>query len=169
MVGEHFQVGGGRQEGATLLALLIMLAVLMVWLGLVLQVWHTVMLREKEKELLFIGHQYRNAIGAFYRSSGNRFPTSLMEMTGGTKTTLTSATLRKVYNDPITGKKEWGFVLGKDSRLIGVYSLSQQRPLKQTGFSSEDNQFEKAEKYADWKFIYVPPLGFGLDHAPRPN
>ncbi len=162
------KIAGKSQYGATLIGLLIMLAVLMVWLGLALQVWHTVMLREKERELLSIGHEYRNAIAAFYKISGNRFPVSLMEMTGGNEPSVATRTLRKIYTDPISGKKDWGLVLGKDSRVIGVYSLSQNIPLKKTGFSAEDDKFDNADKYADWKFIYVPPLAIGWDHAPKP-
>lgn len=173
MVGRHFNMGHrSNQTGFTLIGILIGVAVLMVGLGMVVQVWHMVMLRQKEQELLFVGHQYRSALANFYRNAGYRFPVSLEEMTGEVNSApLAARGLRRIYIDPMTGKKNWGLVRGPDSHIIGVYSLALGKPIKQAGFIDQDILFEKSEKYADWKFIYLPPLvppGVNWDHAPKP-
>ena len=51
-----------RHAGFTYVGLLIAVAVLGVGLAAVGQVWSTAAAREKERELLFVGNQYRAAI-----------------------------------------------------------------------------------------------------------
>src|SRR5207253_1207418 len=38
----------------------------------------------------------------------------------------------------------------------GVYSLSEDKPLKVAGFKLRDASLEGAQKYSDWKFTYSP-------------
>jgi hypothetical protein len=65
--------------------------------------------------------------------------------------------LRRVYPDPITGKDEWGLVKSADGGFAGVYSLSEEAPLKTAGFALRDASFEGKARYADWQFTYAPP------------
>jgi hypothetical protein len=64
--------------------------------------------------------------------------------------------LRKAYNDPVTGKSEWGIVKAPDGGIMGVYSSSDDKPWKTSGFSILYKEFERTEKYSDWKFVYTP-------------
>jgi len=144
-----------KNQGFTYIGVLIIVAVMMMVLGAASQVWHTVMQREKEQELLFIGHQFRAAIGNYFRQSGGRFPSSLEVLLessdlGANKIRF----IRKLYIDPMTGDSKWGLVTGIDEKIIGVYSLSDEKPYKITGFIDADADLENAEKYSDWKFIY---------------
>jgi type II secretory pathway pseudopilin PulG len=171
-----------EQGGFTLIGLLITMAVLTISLGVVAQVWHTVMIREKEVELLFIGDQFRNAIRLYYVSTGGQLPTSLIEMTGedagqapadnalnlSTKPAGFLKTLRKVYKDPITDSLNWGVVRNGTGKVVGVYSQSKAMPLKQDGFKDQDMQFARAEQYSDWRFIFIP-YAIGVTHNPKPN
>jgi hypothetical protein len=39
---------------------------------------------------------------------------------------------------------------------MGVFSQSEDKPIKTAGFALVNRDFEGAEKYADWKFVYNP-------------
>jgi hypothetical protein len=56
----------------------------------------------------------------------------------------------------MTGKSEWGLVKGPDGGIGGVYSLSEDKPLKIAGFKLRDASLEGAQKYSDWKFSFSP-------------
>ena len=69
--------GGPSQGGFTYLALLIAVALIGIGLVAASEVWSQSRQREKEQELLFIGEQFRQAIGMYYeRTPGavRRYP-----------------------------------------------------------------------------------------------
>jgi hypothetical protein len=39
--------------------------------------------------------------------------------------------------------------------IFGVYSLSEESPIKRSNFRPNESGFEGKEKYSDWKFIYL--------------
>jgi hypothetical protein len=62
--------------------------------------------------------------------------------------------LRKIFVDPMTGKAEWGVIwLGDKIGVLGVYSLSNARPLKVANFDIRFLNMENREKISDWKFL----------------
>ncbi len=135
-------------------------------------VWHTQVRREKERELLFVGDQFRRAIGQYFeRSPGGdkRFPHSLDDLLLDKRYPATQRYLRRVYPDPITGKAEWGFVKGPEDRIVGVYSLSEDAPLKRAGFPANYEDFEGKERYHDWRFVYAPPAPPEQPQKPQPS
>lgn len=149
-----------RARGFTYLAVLFIVAILMGGLALVGEVWETSARREKEAELLFIGNQYRRAIGLYYDSTPGgvkRYPRTLEDLVKDPRQPATQRHLRKFYPDPVTGKNEWGFVKAPDGGILGVHSLSEQPPVKIGGFRVRDAGLEGAQKYADWKFIHTQP------------
>ena len=149
-----------RQAGFTYVGLLIAVAVLGVGLAATGQVWRTAAAREKERELLFIGNQYRTAIANYYAGTPAgqiRYPRSLENLLEDHRMPVVRRYLRRVYPDPITGNDKWGIVPASDGGIAGVFSLSEQRPLKIAGFTAADAKFEDAERYSDWKFAYAPP------------
>ena len=151
-----------QQRAFTYIGVLVILAVMMMALGAASEIWHSVMQREKEQELLFIGHQFRTAIGKYYAQSGNRYPPNLEALLEsndlGIKDTAVKKQrfLRKLYQDPMTNESNWGLVAGPDKRVQGIYSLSEEKPFKTTGFINADADLELAKKYSDWKFVYKP-------------
>ena len=151
-----------QQQGFTYIGVLVIMAVMMMALGAASEIWHSVMQREKEQELLFIGHQFRAAIGKYYAQSGNRYPANLEVLLESNDLGVTGAGakksrfLRKLYQDPMTNESNWGLVVGPDKRVQGIYSLSEEKPFKTTGFINADADLELAKKYSDWKFVYVP-------------
>ena len=147
-----------RARGFTYLTALFVVAILAGGLALAGTVWEQAAAREREAELLFIGHQYRRAIGLYYNStpgSVKRYPQSLEDLLKDPRQPATQRYLRRLYPDPLGGK-EWGVVKGSDGGIAGVYSLSEAAPIKVAGFKVRDAAFEGAQKYADWKFMHTP-------------
>ena len=146
-----------RQAGFTYLAALFAVAILGGGLALAGEVWETSAKREKEAELLFAGNQYRKAIERYFLSGQQQYPRALEDLLKDPRRPGTVRYLRKLYPDPLTGK-EWGLVKAPDGGILGVHSLSQERPLKAAGFRLRDAAFEGAQKYSDWKFVHALPV-----------
>lgn len=147
-----------RERGFTYLGLLVIVAVLGVVLAGAGQVWHVAMKRDKEQELLFVGSQFREAIKRYYENSpalSRRYPSTLEELLSDPRYPSTQRYLRKIYADPVSGNVSWGVVKGPSGEILGVYSLSEDEPIKKSNFSSSDKGFEGRMKYTDWKFMYV--------------
>jgi type II secretory pathway pseudopilin PulG len=149
-----------KQAGFTYLALLIAVAVGGSVLAAVGELTSHAQEREKEAELLFAGHQYRQAIAAFYeRSPGGAkvYPQKLEDLLEDKRYPMAQRYLRKLYADPVTGKAGWGLMEAPGGGIMGVYSLAELKPVKSGGFSREDETFADAASYADWKFFYTAP------------
>jgi type II secretory pathway pseudopilin PulG len=148
-----------KQRGFTYLGLLFFLAIAGLALASVGVVWHTANRQEKERELLFVGGQFRSAILQYHASSpgARRYPAQLEELLQDNRYPNVRRYLRRMYRDPLTGNAEWGLVKAPDGGILGVYSLAPGRPLKSAGFSAGEAGFEDAESYADWRFVAVVP------------
>ena len=48
-----------------------------------------------------------------------------------------------------------------DKRIVGVYSLSEKKPIKKDKFPERYAKFSEAATYRDWKFVYKPGDGGG--------
>jgi type II secretory pathway pseudopilin PulG len=145
-----------RQSGFVYIALLIGLAIIGVGLGATSEVWTQSRQREKEQELLYVGNQFRQAITRFYLLSppaARRFPLTLEELLEDVRTPdKPQRFLRQLYADPITRSTQWGEVRLPSGQLVGVYSLSNDAPIKVAGFALQDKDFAEKERYADWVF-----------------
>lgn len=146
-------------SGFTYIGVLLLVAIA----GLVLAAAGTnasmAMKREQEKELLFIGGQFRDAIRSYYRSTpgvAKRFPPNLEVLLHDARSVVPRRHLRKMYIDPVTHSVDWGLVRGPGGAIVGVFSKSQARPLKQARFRAEDQGFDGAATYADWQFVVAP-------------
>jgi len=109
---------------------------------------------EKEKELLFIGGQFRKAINSYYESSPSGakiYPASLEDLLLDRRYPNIKRHLRKLYLDPVTGTPEWGLVK-QQGRIVGIYSLSTSEPIKVAGFGADDQSFKGAASYRNWIF-----------------
>lgn len=156
-----------RARGFTYLTVLFVVAMLGGGLALVGELWHTAAQREKEAQLLFVGDQYRRAIGQYYLSGPQRqYPRSLTDLLKDPRRPSTERYLRRLYPDPITGKDEWGLVKAPDGGILGVYSLSDDAPFKSANFRVRDAAFEGKSKYSDWKFAFAPAAQGAA--APKP-
>lgn len=114
--------------------------------------------REREKELLFVGEQFRQAIGSYYESTPEpikQYPTKLEDLLLDNRLPNVKHHIRKIYKDPITNDSNWGLEM-QQSQIIGIYSLSEVKPIKKKGFPVLYEKFSDFSKYSDWKFIYSP-------------
>lgn len=146
-----------RARGFTYLAVLFAVAILAGGLALTGELWSTSAAREKEAELLFAGHQYRQAIARYYLSGPQRqYPRALDDLLRDPRRPGAERYLRKLYPDPVTGRGEWGLVKAPDGGIQGVYSLSQERPFRVSRFKPRDRELEGAASYTDWKFVFAP-------------
>lgn len=154
-----------RERGFTYLAILFAIAMMSTVMGVSLEVWHTAQVREKERELLFVGAQFRLAIGRYYLATPGRdkqYPPSLDDLLEDPRLPGVQRYLRRIYRDPVTGLAEWGIVRGARGEVVGVHSLSEAKPVKAANFAPEEADFADAKQYADWLFVYRPgPLPAG--------
>jgi len=150
--------GKHAADGFTYIGILIAVAILGVSLAATGEIWHTTGQRDREHQLLYVGDQFRQAIGRYANSGNHQYPASLADLLRDPRQPGTVRYIRKIYYDPITGTQDWGLVKNDNGQIIGVYSRSTQRPIKQSNFSEEDQDFEGKEAYTDWTFTYSPNL-----------
>ncbi len=144
------------QSGLAYLALLIAIAVMGVALGLTGSFWHTVQQRAKERELLFVGLQYRRAIENYYVNSpgAKTYPPNLEALLRDIRYPGTVRYLRRPYRDPLTNSDKWGLVPAPTGGIMGIYSLAEGEPIKQTDFPAELGWLSGKATYAQWQFVY---------------
>ena len=161
VIGKEVAHASRRESGYTYLAVVFLVAIMGVMLAAGAQVWQQAAQREKERELLFIGNEFRKAIGQYYQrppmGQVKKFPDTLDDLLKDKRQPTTQRYLRKVYRDPFTGNTEWGLLRVAGSGIAGVYSLSEAAPLKSSNFRLADVAFEGAVKYSDWQFVYAGP------------
>ncbi len=162
----NLQFNFGKSKGLTLLVLLVSLSVMEILLLISYIPWRTAIRRELEKELIFRGNQYVEAIRIYQMKNPGRFPSKLEEL-------LEKKCIRKPYRDPISEDGEWDIIVPSSQiapgterggiqkiviiphKLIGKYS----QPVQVIGVvsSSPEKSFKiycGGETYNKWFFYY---------------
>ena len=146
-------------RGHAFLFVLLLVALLSVSLLLAAEVDSTLARREREAALLQVGHEFRTALARYQQGRagvpGGQYPAKLDDLLLDRRYPATVRHLRRLYADPVTGQAEWGLVR-EGGRIVGVYSLSNLKPLKQDGFDPDDEAFRARPRYRDWVFTYPP-------------
>lgn len=145
--------------GFTLIGMMIMVAAMGILFAGAGELWRTAQMREKERQLLFVGNQFRQALEHYYeRTPGNapRYPVRLEDLLKDPRVPGIQRHLRRVYRDPITGGEEWGLIRGTAGEILGVHSLSDESPLKTGNFALADRSFEGKTRYSEWLFMSSP-------------
>jgi type II secretory pathway pseudopilin PulG len=148
-----------RQDGFTYLAVLFLVALMGVVLAGAGTVWRTAAQRDKERELLHIGNQFRLAIASYYEHSPGslkKYPPSLNVLLKDSRFPDTRRHLRRIYRDPMTGSTDWGVVMAPEGGIMGVHSLSPEQPLKSGNFRGADKALTGQAMYSGWVFFYQP-------------
>jgi type II secretory pathway pseudopilin PulG len=156
------------QGGVMLLALLIFLSILGLVVTKTSEVWSTALTREREQELLFVGEQYRKAIERYYNAtpgSNKVLPPSIEQLLQDDRFPKPQRHLRSAYPDPMGAGEVWG-VLKQGSRIIGVYSQPDQKPMKKSGFDPKYAEFSAAQSYRGWRFVFKQAIALPGGSAP---
>ncbi len=155
-------MSSSKQAGFAYLWTLLLVAFLGVGSMVGAELYATSARRDKERELLFIGHSFRAALQRYVDSAsagpkGGQYPPSLEELLRDSRQPGIKRHLRELYRDPMTGKAEWGLIL-QAGRIVGIHSLSEQTPIKQANFDDADGSFKDKQRYSEWRFTYPADL-----------
>jgi len=143
-------------RGFTFIGLLALLVLLGLMLSAAGEVVATAARRQRETELLWVGHEYRAAIGRYWRDR-RAYPRSLQELLGAAPDAPAQARyLRRLYPDPMTRAVDWALLPAPGGGILGVASSSGRAPIKTGHFDDADKAFEQATSYGDWQFTFVP-------------
>lgn len=172
-IGKTGRLGQPRKVGGfTYLAMLATIAIMGITLAAASEVWHIALKREKERELLFVGDQFRRAINSYHAHTPvtGRFQVERLEdLLRDPRYPATQRYLRKIYVDPLSGSADWGLVKGPNGEILGIHSLSGDEPVKKGNFSTENREFEGKTSYADWVFMQSTGTQPAGQHSARPS
>jgi type II secretory pathway pseudopilin PulG len=153
--GERARRRAGGFTYVGLLALVVLIGLMLAAAG---EVAATAAQRERETQLLWVGHEYRAAIGRYW-SHKRVYPQTLEELLGAAPDAPVQVRyLRSLYPDPMTNAVDWVFVPAPSGRIMGVTSSSKRAPLKTSHFDEADQDFADASAYSDWQFTFRPGL-----------
>jgi type II secretory pathway pseudopilin PulG len=141
-----------RAGGFTYVGLLALVALIGLMLAAAGEVASTAAQRERETQLLWVGHEYRAAIGRYWRNK-RAYPQTLEELLGAAPDSPVQVRyLRRLYPDPMTNAVDWVLLPAPNGGIMGVASSSKRVPLKTGHFDDADRDFETASAYTDWQF-----------------
>jgi len=151
--GERARRRAGGFTYVGLLALVVLIGLMLAAAG---EVAATAAQRERETQLLWVGHEYRAAIGRYW-SHKRVYPQTLEELLGAAPDALVQVRyLRRLYPDPMTNAVDWVLVPAPNGGFMGVTSSSKRAPLKTGHFDDADQDFANASDYSDWQFTFLP-------------
>jgi type II secretory pathway pseudopilin PulG len=144
-----------RARGFTYLGLLALIALIGLMLAAAGEVASAAAQREREKQLLWVGHEYRAAIGRYWRNK-RVYPQALEDLLGGPPDAPVQVRyLRRLYRDPMTSAVDWVLLPAPDGGIMGIASSSNRSPLKTGHFDDADRDFENTTSYSDWQFKFL--------------
>ena len=150
---------GNCQLGFTYVAVLFALAVFALsaaWLG---EATSRSLQRERERELIEIGLRMQDAIRSYYIASPGStktFPGELSDLEFDARYVGIKRHLRRLERDPVTNQFDWGLIYAPDGGIAGVFSSSAKAPLASPGIAVGSFLIPAGNRYADWKFAFVP-------------
>jgi type II secretory pathway pseudopilin PulG len=148
-------------RGFAFLSLLITIAIIGVTAAATLQLGSILQRRAAEEELLAIGVEFRQALISYANATPvgqSPAPPTLQALLKDPRYPNTQRHLRKLYFDPLTGSQQWGTVMSLDGKgIVGIYSLSTEKPIKIGNFETPFLGFADKTSYADWVFMAVMP------------
>ncbi len=122
------------EGGFTLAGALVILAVLAIFMMLSVPLWSRIKQRDNEKELIFRGKEYMEAVGRYQAKFGT-YPPDL-------DTLVKLKMIRKLYKDPMTKSGKWK-VLHPDSLVQTAPRASRTRS-PPAGKREEDREYRSS-------------------------
>lgn len=157
-----------RAGGFSTLMLLVAVAVLSLVAAGTLQLGQAMSRRAAEDALLVAGNDLGEALRSYVRAGVGGAPVAVVlgpqtldELLRDPRVPGLRRHLRQIPVDPLTGQADWGLVRDRNGRIVAVYSLSQETPIRRTGFGHPNEHFEQAARYSDWTFgvLHLLPPG----------
>ena len=148
-----------RQGGYALMSVLLVIVLMGIALAEASNSWSNLRQRDREEELLRVGDKIREAIGNYYNQSPGdvkQFPQTLEDLLHDDRFPTPRRYLRKIYDDPMTGRPYWGTLHAPSGGIMGIYSLSAARPFKTANFKPVYESFARKKHYIEWIFAYTP-------------
>ena len=105
----------------------------------------------KERRLVVAADEIVTALKAYRDASPGTtkdFPSELTDLLHDPRMLADKSYLSTLPVDPLTLKQEWGVIRNKINQVVGVHSLSNERPT----FYATLLSFRRGARYADWKF-----------------
>jgi type II secretory pathway pseudopilin PulG len=150
-----------RQHGFTYIAVLVAMLMLSLATQGVMTYVSQQAQREREADLLRVGQTYVQAIGAYYEAtpgSVKRWPAELEDLLEDRRLVAVVRHMRELYADPIARTPQWDLIRAPDGGIAGVRSTSSLAPIRMGAVELDGITLPPAARYADWDFIYIPPV-----------
>jgi type II secretory pathway pseudopilin PulG len=142
--------------GFTYLSLIILLAIIGLVSATTLKLGVILQRAAAERELLNIGAQFSDALESYAKATPAgqlNVPPTLNELLRDPRFPGVRRHLRRIFVDPMTGKAEWGIQYASGTTgVLGVYSLSDAKPIKIANFPARFQGLEGKLRLSDWKF-----------------
>lgn len=155
------------QRGMGYLLVLFAMAAIGIGLAKAGEVWQHSAMRERESQLLFIGHQFRLALASYRDASppgAPVSPVSLSDLLEDRRFPTPRTHLRRLWPDPMTGRADWGVVL-VNGRIVGVHSRDPREPIR-TAFRQRDAELAGLAAYDQWVFRAIERAAPAVPPAP---
>ncbi len=135
-----------NESGITYIGLLLVIVLIGIATAALTPMWHTIVQRDKEAELLFRLGEFRRGI-ARYRQDHGRFPKKLEDLLEDKTQIQIRRYLRRIYPDPMTGAADWKLetIVDKTGIVAGIRDLHSQSDAE--GFRVIP---DKGKRYSDW-------------------
>ncbi len=151
------------ERGFTYLGLLFLVVLIGLMLAAAGEVASTAAQRDREAQLLWVGHQYQVAIQRYW-SQRRAYPLALQDLVGSAPDApIQVRYIRQLYRDPMTNAVDWVLLAAPRGGIMGIASSSKRAPLKTGHFEEADKDFADATAYRDWQFTFPPGA------LPRPD
>jgi type II secretory pathway pseudopilin PulG len=161
-----------RGGGFTYLSLIVLVAIIGLVTATTLKLGSVLQRARAEQELLRIGAEFSDALQSYADATPAGKPSqpaTLKDLLRDPRFPTTRRHLRKIYPDPMTGKAEWGIVYLADKvGVIGIYSLSDAKPVKIGNFPARFTGFDAKEHISDWKFTMTGKASTSSSPAASP-
>ncbi|MET3134881.1 type II secretory pathway pseudopilin PulG [Oxalobacteraceae bacterium GrIS 1.11] len=145
-----------RNRGFTYLGLIILVAIIGLVGAAGLKLGSLLQRSAAEQELLDIGAAFSDALKSYASVTPPgqpQQPASLKDLLKDPRFPGIRRHLRKLFVDPITGKADWGLMyMAGNTGIVGVYSLSDAKPVKVGNFDARFANFDDKAHLSDWKF-----------------
>ena len=166
VTGKRVQRGQRGQRGVTYLIVLFLVALVGLGLAALGTVWQTEMQRERERELLFIGEQFANALWRYHDASpgAKELPRRLEDLLEDRRHQVPRRHLRQIFVDPLTGQRDWVLII-VGGKITALRSRSEGVPIVQAGFPPGWEEFAGAKTHAEWLFRPLAPRARTLTTA----